>query len=88
VAEAARARHLAARPAASLTYFEGIDVAVIVHGRAEVVEQDDPAFGELDELLVVAGHQSVRTWSGRGIYLRIRPETIHTYARHPERVGA
>ena len=33
VAEAARARHLARRPAASLTYYEGIDLAVIAHGR-------------------------------------------------------
>ncbi len=29
--QSARARHLARRPAASLTYFEGIDVAVIAH---------------------------------------------------------
>ena len=35
VAESARARHLARRPAASLTYYEGIDMAVIAHGDTE-----------------------------------------------------
>lgn len=86
VAEAARARHLARRPGASLTYYEGIDLAVIVHGAAESVGEDDPAFAELDALLVENGHVSVREWSGRGIYLRIRPDVVHTYARHPDRI--
>jgi hypothetical protein len=32
VATAARARHVAQRPAVSLTYYEGSDLAVIAHG--------------------------------------------------------
>jgi hypothetical protein len=31
--QAAQARHLAARPAVSLTYYEGNDLAVIAHGQ-------------------------------------------------------
>lgn len=35
---AARARHLARRPAVSLSYFEGETLAVIVHGQARAGE--------------------------------------------------
>src|SRR6266511_6123205 len=38
VAQAARTRHLTARPAASLTCFEGTEMAVIAHGRVAIVD--------------------------------------------------
>jgi hypothetical protein len=81
VAESARARHLARRPGVSLTYYEGTELAVIVHGRAAIVGEDDPGFGELDAVQVACGGQSPREWSGRGVYLRIDAATIFTYAR-------
>ena len=50
VAQAARARHLAKRPGASLTYYEGIELAVIVHGQAAIIPQGTPTFDDLDEV--------------------------------------
>ena len=85
VAQAARARHLARRPAASLTYFEGNDLAVIAHGQVAVVPAGAPAFDEIDALQVAAGMQSPREWSGDGVYLRLQAATLFTYARDPAR---
>lgn len=39
--QAVRARHLAARPAISATYLPGEDLAVTVHGRAEMFDIQD-----------------------------------------------
>jgi hypothetical protein len=88
VAQATRARHLAARPAASLTYFEAIDLAVIVHGRATIIDAAQADFAELDELHVQHTDSSVRDWSGDGVYLRIEPGSLFTFARDPARYGA
>jgi hypothetical protein len=85
VAESARARHLARRPAVSLTYFEGTELAVIVHGQAAIIGADDPGFAELDAVQVEGGGQSVSEWQGHGVYLRLDPTTIYTYAREPGR---
>ncbi len=82
VAESARARHLARRPSASLTYFEGAAMAVIAHGRVTIIAGDDPAFPELDETQLRLGRQSPREWKGQGIYLRLAPTSLYTYA-HP-----
>jgi hypothetical protein len=43
-----RARHLVRRPAVSVTYFEGADPVIIVHGETSVVVRDDPGFEALD----------------------------------------
>lgn len=88
VAESARARHLSGRPAASLTYFEGIDVAVITHGQMRIIGQEDPAFADVDAVQVQAGVQSPTEWSGTAVYLRMEPATLYTYARYPERIEA
>jgi hypothetical protein len=88
VAQAARTRHLVQRPAASLTYFEGTDLAVIAHGHVVLVPDGEPDFDELDALQVAAGMQSPREWSGDGVYLRLEAATLFTYAREPARYGA
>jgi hypothetical protein len=88
VAQAARSRHLAARPAASLTYFEGTDLAVIAHGRATILDAAHPDFAELDALQVESGGSSVSEWSGDGVYLRLGAERVFTYAREPGRYEA
>jgi len=88
VAEAARARHLGRRPAASLTYYEGIDVAVIAHGAVQIIGVEDPEFTAIDAAQVESGRESPRDWGGHAVYLRLEPETLYTYARHLERIGA
>jgi Pyridoxamine 5'-phosphate oxidase len=81
VAQAARTRHLGARPAASLTYFEGTELAVVAHGRAAIVDEDDPAFAEVDALLLERGAQSPTEWQGKAVYLRLDADRLFTYAR-------
>jgi hypothetical protein len=88
VAESARARHLARRPAASLTYFEGTELAVIVHGQVMIIGAEDSDFAELDAAQVESGGQSVREWQGQGVYLRLEPATFYTYAGDPGRYPA
>jgi pyridoxine/pyridoxamine 5'-phosphate oxidase len=79
VAESARARHLASRPAASLAYFEGTSLAVIAHGTVEIIPAGHPAFDELDEIQVELGRQSPREWRGHAVYLHVEPSRLYTY---------
>jgi hypothetical protein len=87
VAEAARARHLARRSSASLTYFEGTDLAVIAHGGVEIVGAAHGRFVEVDAIQVECGRQSPREWQGTGVYLWLRANRLYTYARDPGRVS-
>ncbi|HXO09094.1 MAG TPA: pyridoxamine 5'-phosphate oxidase family protein [Solirubrobacteraceae bacterium] len=86
VAQAARARHLAKRPGASLTYYEGNELAVIVHGQAAAIPASSPAFDELDAIQTSTGQQSPREWEGDAIYLKITAATMFTYAREGGKV--
>ena len=88
VAESVRARHLAKRPGASVTYFEGIDLAVIAHGEARIVSEADDEFDELDEVQVAAGNQSPREWPGAAVYFAVEAKSLFTFARYPERFAA
>ena len=86
VATAARTRHLTQRPAASLTIYEDDDLAVIVHGRAEVLGPDHADFPTLEELFRESGGGSVLDW-GEGVYVRIKAEKLYTFVRYPDRFG-
>jgi general stress protein 26 len=50
--DSVRMRHLAARPACSATYLPGDELAVTVHGRAELFDVSDPAHGELRQAML------------------------------------
>lgn len=50
--ESVRMRHLAARPAVSATHLPGEELAVTVHGRAELVELAAPAGTPLREAML------------------------------------
>lgn len=83
VARAARTRHVRARPAISLTHYAGIDLAIIVHGRAEIVSPESSDFAALVPLHQEATRESVLDW-GEGVFLRIDPDVMYSYARYPE----
>ena len=83
VAASARARHVLKRPAVSLTYYEGNDLAVIVHGRAVALGADDPSFAKLDVLQREHG-ESPSEW-GEGIFLRVEADVLYTYTSDPRR---
>lgn len=82
--QAARVRHLRRQPAISLTLYEGIDFAVIVHGQAVVLGEATAGFETLIEIQRSGQGETVRDW-GEGAFLRIDAEMIYTYARYPER---
>ncbi|HEY7015041.1 MAG TPA: pyridoxamine 5'-phosphate oxidase family protein [Streptosporangiaceae bacterium] len=50
--DSVRMRHLAARPACSATHLPGEELAVSVHGRAELFEVSDPGHGELRQAML------------------------------------
>ncbi|HEU5348806.1 MAG TPA: pyridoxamine 5'-phosphate oxidase family protein [Ktedonobacterales bacterium] len=82
VTEAARTKHVARRPAVSLTHFGGNGLAIIVHGKAIIVRPDDPDFAAVEEIQRANRGASVRDW-GDGVYLRVAADTFYTYVRDP-----
>ncbi|HEX5166062.1 MAG TPA: pyridoxamine 5'-phosphate oxidase family protein [Thermomicrobiales bacterium] len=83
VTTAARLRHIQRRPAVSLTYYQGNDLAVIVHGQASLLTSDDPTFATLEALHRSFGSSSVNDW-GDGAFIHVEAASIFTYARFPE----
>ena len=83
--DSVRMRHLTARPAVSATHLPGAELAVTVHGRAELFELDAPGFGDLrqamlDEYLPKQG-PSFETWldNADAVGARIAPERMFTF---------
>ena len=83
--DAVRMRHLAARPAVSATHLPGDELAVTVHGRAELFGRDDPRFAELrqamlDEYLPKQG-PAFEEWLDESSALgaRIAPDKMFTF---------
>jgi hypothetical protein len=84
--DSVRMRHLAARPAVSASYVAGEELAVTVHGQAELFDVLDPAHGELrqamlDHYLPKQGPE-FETWLDQSdpIGARIAAEKIFTFA--------
>jgi Pyridoxamine 5'-phosphate oxidase len=84
--EAARIRHLRLRPAVSLTYFEGDRVAVIAHGKAELLEFGNPDFEEIDRQFLALSGGTASTEEERVVFARVRPTTLFAFARAPARI--
>lgn len=84
VALAVRTSHVVQRPAISFTFYQGNDVAVIVHGEAAIVRPDSADFASLEAFQREMSGSSVREW-GEGVFLHIVPRAIYTYVRFPDR---
>jgi hypothetical protein len=87
--ESVRMRHLAARPAVSATHLPGEDLAVTVHGRADLFPLRGPACAELrqailDEYLPKQG-PAVEEWlrDADALGARIEPERMFTFHLAP-----
>ena len=81
-----RMRHLAVRPAVSATYLPGENLALTVHGRAELFDVNDPARGELrqamlDHYLPLQG-PGFQTWLDQAdaVGARIVAEKMFTFS--------
>ena len=84
--ESVRMRHLAARPAVSATHLPGEELAVSVHGRAELFEMRDPAAAELRQAMldwyVPRQGPEFESWLDAldAVAARIEPAKIFTFA--------
>jgi nitroimidazol reductase NimA-like FMN-containing flavoprotein (pyridoxamine 5'-phosphate oxidase superfamily) len=83
--DSVRMRHLAARPAVSATYLAGEELAVTVHGRAELFDVSDSTRGELrqamlDHYLPLQG-PAFETWLDQAdaVAARIDADKMFTY---------
>jgi hypothetical protein len=83
--DAVRMHHLVQRPACSAAHLPGEELAVTVHGRAELFGLEDPALGELrqamlDEYLPKQG-PSFEEWldNADAVGARIVPEKLFTF---------
>lgn len=82
---AAKARHLAARPAVSAAHLRGDDLGLFTHGRA-VPLQDDPAWPSTLEYL--KGHYGVDAFVWTDVvFYRIEPTWMVAYAPDPAGVA-
>jgi hypothetical protein len=84
VMSAMRVRHIRRQPGVSLTFYQGIDLAVIVHGTASVLGVEHPDFTTLEDIQRGNGGQTVRDW-GEGAFVRVDADVFYTYARYPDR---
>jgi hypothetical protein len=81
-----RMRHLATRPAVSATHLPGEELAVTVHGRAELVGLREPAGAELRQAMldwyVPRQGPEFETWLDAldAVAARIEPEKIFTFS--------
>jgi hypothetical protein len=83
--DSVRMRHLAARPGVSATHLPGEQLAVTVHGRAELFEMSSPAGAELrqamlDHYLPIQG-PAFQEWldSTDALGARIQPDRMFTF---------
>ena len=89
----ARAKDLLRRKELSLTYFEGEDLAIIVHGNAVIFEPGDPEFARIDhDAKPLAGMGAVEAsaaFGGSGaLWIRVEPRAMFTFARYPEKFAS
>lgn len=81
---AAKARHLAARPAASAAHLRGEDLGVFVHGTAETLnpEGGEPAADWPDLLAYLKDFygEDMFDWDREVVYYRLRPHWMTVYA--------
>jgi nitroimidazol reductase NimA-like FMN-containing flavoprotein (pyridoxamine 5'-phosphate oxidase superfamily) len=80
---AGRIQHLRRNPAASLTCFDGDDLAVIAHGRAELIAPGDAAWDEADDACRAVYESSAADWAPDAVYIRLEPERMFAFARDP-----
>ncbi|WP_031511508.1 pyridoxamine 5'-phosphate oxidase family protein [Streptomyces megasporus] len=82
---AAKARHLAARPAASVAYMRGEDLGVFTHGTVEELNPEDAEpTADWQELLAYLkdfyGDDDAFDWNREVVYYRLNPHWMTVYA--------
>jgi len=87
---AAKARHLAARPAASVAHLRGEDLGVFTHGTVEILnpEHGEPAADWPDLLAYFKGFygDDAFDWNKDVVYYRLHPHWMTAYAPDVEKL--
>ncbi|MGI5206963.1 pyridoxamine 5'-phosphate oxidase family protein [Spirillospora sp. CA-108201] len=82
--DAAKARHLAARPAVSAAHMRGEDLGVFTHGTVEILNPPDgePAADWPDLLAYFKGFygENAFDWDDEIVYYRLHPHWMAAYA--------
>lgn len=90
--EAAKARHLAARPAVSAAHMRGEDLGVFTHGTVEILNPPDgePAADWPDLLAYFKGFygEDAFDWDNEVVYYRVRPHWMAAYAPDVAKITA
>ena len=79
-----RLRHMRARPPVSLAHVVGDDIALVVNGRAEIIERGQPDAEELDRIATGIYGSSPFSWGDGVVFIRVDPDVMFAYAFHPE----
>lgn len=79
-ASAAKARHLRARPAASISYVDGERIGVFSHGQVEFLTPEHPEFAGIEAHLVAHYGSSPSSWGDDIVYCRLQPSWMVGYA--------
>ena len=77
---AAKARHLKARPAASISYVDGERIGVFSHGEVEFLTTEHPEFAGIEEHLTSHYGSSPSSWGDDIVYCRLQPTWMVGYA--------
>jgi hypothetical protein len=81
---AAKARHLAARPAASVAHMRGEDLGVFTHGKVETLNPEDgEPVADWPEVLAYLKDfygEDAFDWDADVVYYRLRPHWMTVYA--------
>lgn len=77
---AAKARHLRARPAASVSYVDGERIGVFSHGEVEFLTSAHPGFAAIEDHLVGHYGSSPSSWGDDIVYCRLQPSWMVGYA--------
>lgn len=84
---AVKARHLAARPATSVSHLRGEDLGVFVHGRvvelAPLDRPQDPAWPAVLDHLTAHYGASPLEWDDEIVYWRVEPTWMVAYCPDP-----
>lgn len=77
---AAKARHLRARPAISVSYVDGERIGVFTHGTTEFLDEGHPDRQAIDEYLTAYYGSSPNSWADDIAFMRVRPTWMVGYA--------
>ncbi|ALG15371.1 pyridoxamine 5'-phosphate oxidase family protein [Kibdelosporangium phytohabitans] len=88
--DAAKARHLAARPAASVAHMRGEDLGVFTHGTVEILNpRDGEAAADWPELVAYLKEfygADGFDWDNEVVYFRLRPHWMTVFAPDPAKL--